>query len=82
MLSLGRQLSLAVKQLRNELTRQHSPTLARDTIHQVLVKHGKQVLKRPPRWRKGSCAAAGRYQAIASRLIALGISSPGGFSSM
>ena len=52
-LALRRERRLGVKQLRNELIRQHQLTLSLDTIHRVLVRHGEQVLKRPRRWRKG-----------------------------
>jgi transposase InsO family protein len=52
-LSLRRERRLGVKQLRNELIRQHDLTLSLDTIHRTLVRHGEQVLKRPRRWRKG-----------------------------
>jgi transposase-like protein len=52
-LSLRRERRLGVKQLRNELIRQHDLPLALDTIHRALVRHGEQVLKRPRRWRKG-----------------------------
>ena len=51
-LSLRRERRLGVKQLRNELIRQHDLTLSLDTIHRTLVRNGEQVLKRP-RWRKG-----------------------------
>ena len=53
-LSLRRDRRLGVKQLRNELIRQHALTLSLDTIHRALVRHGEQVLKRPRRWRKGT----------------------------
>ncbi|RWL81009.1 MAG: IS481 family transposase, partial [Mesorhizobium sp.] len=52
-LSLRRERRLGVKQLRNELIRQHDLTLSLDTIHPTLVRSGEQVLKRPRRWRKG-----------------------------
>lgn len=52
-LSLRRERRLGVKQLRNELIRQHDLMLSLDTIHRTLVRHGEQVLKRPRRWRKG-----------------------------
>lgn len=52
-LSLRRERRLGVKQLRNELIRQHDLTLSLDTIHRTLVRFGEQVLKRPRRWRKG-----------------------------
>jgi transposase-like protein len=51
-LSLHRERRLGVKQLRNELIRQHDLPLSPDTIHRTLVRNGEQVLKRP-RWRKG-----------------------------
>jgi transposase InsO family protein len=53
-LSLRRERRLGVKQLRNELIRQHDLTLSLDTIHRTLVRNGEQVLKRPRRWRKGT----------------------------
>jgi transposase InsO family protein len=53
-LSLRRDRRLGVKQLRNELIRQHALTLSLDTIHRALVRHGEPVLKRPRRWRKGT----------------------------
>jgi hypothetical protein len=46
-LSLRRERRLGVKQLRNELVRQHALTLSLDTIHRTLVRHHRQVLKRP-----------------------------------
>jgi len=52
-LSLRRERRLGVKQLRNELIRQHDLMLSLDTIHRTLVRYGEQVLKRPRRWRKG-----------------------------
>jgi hypothetical protein len=52
-LSLRRERRLGVKQLRNELIRQHDLMLSIDTIDRTLVWHGEQVLKRPRRWRKG-----------------------------
>lgn len=52
-LLLRRERKLGVKQLRNELIRQHDLTLSLDTVHRTLVRHGEQVLKRPRRWRKG-----------------------------
>src|SRR4051794_5384665 len=54
-LSLHRERRLRVKQLRNELIRQHDLTLSLDTIHRTLVRYGEQVLKRPRRRRKGEC---------------------------
>ena len=42
-----------MKQLRNELIRQHQIVLSLDTLHRVLLRHNEQVLKRPRRWRKG-----------------------------
>ena len=53
-LSLRRERRLGVKQLRNELIRQHDLMLSLDTIHRTLVRHGEQVLKRPRRWRRGT----------------------------
>ncbi|TIR15130.1 MAG: helix-turn-helix domain containing protein, partial [Mesorhizobium sp.] len=44
-LSLRRERRLGVKQLRNELIRQHDLTLSLDTIHRTLVRSGEQVLK-------------------------------------
>jgi transposase InsO family protein len=52
-LLLRRERRLGVKQLRNELIRQHDLAFSLDTIHRTLVRHGEQVLKRPRRWRKG-----------------------------
>lgn len=52
-LALRRERRLGIKQLRNELIRQHDLTLSLDTIHRVLVRHGEQVLKRPRRRVKG-----------------------------
>ena len=52
-LGLRREGKLGIKQLRNELIRQHDLTLSLDTIHRVLVRHGEQVLKRPRRWIRG-----------------------------
>ena len=53
-LDLRRNRQLGIKQLRNELIRQHSLTLSLDTIHRVLVRHSEQVLKRPRRRIKGT----------------------------
>lgn len=47
-LQLRRERGLGIKQLRNELIREHAITLALDTIHKVLVRHGESRLKR--RW--------------------------------
>jgi hypothetical protein len=52
-LSLRRERKLGIKQLRNELVRQHDLKLSLDTIHRVLVHHGEQVLRRPRRRIKG-----------------------------
>jgi transposase InsO family protein len=52
-LELRNKRRLGVKQLRNELIRQHNLTLSIDTIHRVLVRHNEQVLKRPRRIIKG-----------------------------
>ena len=52
-LRLRRERKLGIKQLRNELIRQHDLTLSLDTIHRVLVRHDEQVLKRPRRRVKG-----------------------------
>lgn len=52
-LSLRRERKLGIKQLRNELIRQHDLTLSLDTIHRVLARHNEQVLKRPRRTVKG-----------------------------
>jgi transposase len=52
-LSLRRTRRLGIKQLRNELIRQHDLPLSLDTIHRLLVKHGESVLKRPRRWLRG-----------------------------
>jgi transposase-like protein len=52
-LALRRERRLGVKQLRNELIRQHQIVLSLDTLHRVLTRHNEQVLKRPRRWRKG-----------------------------
>lgn len=52
-LALRRERRLGVKQLRNELIRQHQIVLSLDTLHRVLLRHNEQVLKRPRRWRKG-----------------------------
>jgi len=52
-LALRRERRLGIKQLRNELIRQHNLALSLDTIHRVLVRHGEHVLKPPRRWRKG-----------------------------
>ncbi len=41
-----RERSLGIKQLRIELIREHAITLALDTIHKVLVRHGESRLKR------------------------------------
>jgi transposase-like protein len=53
-LSLRRDRRVGVKQLRNELIRQHDMMLSLDTIHRTFVRHSEQVLKRPRRWRKGT----------------------------
>lgn len=53
-LGLRRDRRLGIKQLRNELIRQHDLALSLDTIHRVLVRHGEQVLKRPRRRVKGT----------------------------
>jgi transposase-like protein len=45
-LQLRRERGLGIKQLRNELIREHAITLALDTIHKVLVRHGESRLKR------------------------------------
>ena len=52
-LSLRRDRKLGIKQLRNELVRQHDLTLSLDTIQRVLVRHGEQVLKRSRRRVRG-----------------------------
>jgi transposase InsO family protein len=52
--SLRRQRRLGIRQLRNELIRQHGLRLSLDTIYRVLVRHNEQVLKRPRRRRKGA----------------------------
>lgn len=52
-LSLRCERKLGIKQLRNELIRQHDLTLSLDTIHRVLVRHDEQVLKRPRRRVRG-----------------------------
>ncbi|MDP3673696.1 MAG: IS481 family transposase [Novosphingobium sp.] len=52
-LGLRRDRELGIKQLRNELIRQHELSLSLDTIHKVLVRHDEQVLKRPRRPVKG-----------------------------
>jgi transposase InsO family protein len=53
-LDLRRNRQLGIKQLRNELIRQHGLALSVDTIHRVLARHNEQVLKRPRRWKKGT----------------------------
>jgi transposase InsO family protein len=52
-LALRRDRRLGIKQLRNELIRQHDLALSLDTVHRVLVRHGEQVLKRPRRRVRG-----------------------------
>ena len=52
-LALRRERRLGVKQLRNELIRQHQIVLSLDTLHRVLLRHNEQVLKRPRRLAQG-----------------------------
>jgi transposase InsO family protein len=53
-LELRRTRQLGIKQLRNELLRDHGLRLSLDTLHRVLAKHGEQRLKRPRLVRKGT----------------------------
>lgn len=57
--SLRRQRRLGIRQLRNELIRQHNLRLSLDTIYRVLVRHNEHVLKRPRRRRKGARRSSG-----------------------
>jgi hypothetical protein len=51
---LRRMRQLGIKQLRNELLRDHGLRLSLDTLHRVLAKHGEHRLKRPRLVRKGT----------------------------
>jgi transposase len=53
-LVLRRTRQLGIKQLRNELLRDHGLRLSLDTLHRVLAKHGEHRLKRPRLVRKGT----------------------------
>lgn len=53
-LELRRSRQLGIKQLRNELLRDHGLRLSLDTLHRVLAKHGEHRLKRPRLVRKGT----------------------------
>jgi hypothetical protein len=53
-LELRRTRQLGIKQLRNELFRDHGSRLSLDTLHRVLVQHGEQRLQRPRLVRKGT----------------------------
>jgi transposase InsO family protein len=53
-LEVRRTRQLGIKQLRNELLRDHGLRLSLDTLHRVLVKNGENRLKRPRLARKGT----------------------------
>jgi transposase len=53
-LELRRTRQLGIKQLRNELLRDHGLRLSLDTLHRVLAKHGEHRLKRPRLVRKST----------------------------
>jgi len=53
-LELRRSRQLGIKQLRNELLRDHGLHLSLDTLHRVLTKHGEHRLKRPRLVSKGT----------------------------
>src|SRR5215469_16945895 len=53
-LELRRTRQLGIKQLRNQLLRDHGLRLSLDTLHRVLAKHGEHRLKRPRLVRKGT----------------------------
>jgi transposase-like protein len=53
-LELRRSRQLGIKQLRNELLRDHGLRLSLDTLHRVLAKHGERRLKRSRLVRKGT----------------------------
>jgi transposase InsO family protein len=53
-LELRRSRQLGIKQLRNELLRDHGLRLSLDTLHRVLAKHGEHRLKRSRLVRKGT----------------------------
>jgi transposase InsO family protein len=53
-LGLRRERELGIKMPRNEPARRHGLRLALDTIHEVLVRHGENRLKRPRLRRKGT----------------------------
>src|SRR5262249_58400274 len=53
-LELRRSRQLGIKQLRNELLRDHGLRLSLDTLHPVLAKHGEHRLNRPRLVRKGT----------------------------
>src|SRR5215831_15164462 len=53
-LELRRSRQLGIKQLRNELLRDHGLRLSLDTLHRVLAKHGEHRLKHPRLVRKGT----------------------------
>jgi hypothetical protein len=53
-LEVRRTRQLGIKQLRNELLRDHGLPLSLDTLHRVLTKHGEPHLKRPRLARKGA----------------------------
>jgi Homeodomain-like domain len=53
-LELRRTRQLGIKQLRNELLRDHGLRLSLDTLHRVLVQHGEHRVQRPRLVRKGT----------------------------
>jgi DNA-binding transcriptional MerR regulator len=53
-LELRRTRQLGIKQLRNELLRDHGLRLSLDTLHRVLAKHGEHRHKRPRLVRKST----------------------------
>jgi transposase len=53
-LEVRRTRQLGIKQLRNELLRDHGLRLSLDTLHRVLAKNGENRLKRPRLARKGT----------------------------